>query len=1569
MDERRVPLFWLLNGMHNKMTTMRFSLLTMLWLCFNLVTSPSLFASTITHLSEGKIDNKSSIIVELEGTSTTINLPVKKDNVDIVPDWRISPDHSFQYFHIEKYGIGEYEISLKKTERKSGLDEYETVSIYETSPSIRLIGNGPFVNASGDRAIPVETINATAASLSIYKVNNIPELFSEYFYTNKLHSWRANRLRKNFAHQTDITFKLPPSRPNASQLANLTLPSELENGWYIITIKPSNSFEDPDIVQVLLSDIGLQAKLFEQSASIQAMDLRTGEPLAKGKVSIISEKGIRFTSSLSNGFAQFEYKERADTDIIVVEQPGRMAVLPMKEVPLDLSDFTITGNQQKELGAFVFSNRDLLKPAETLSTNIVLRKANGHLSDEKNLFVEVIKPDGSIALSQTLDEVVSGFFTFEFSIPKTAKLGKWAITVKTNPSSNENLGQFFFNVAEFTPERMDLDIELPEQIVAGEVLDAKVSGRYLFGQPASENRFIASTVLRSIDHFPGKFKSYYVGKQHYISSYEVPEEIDIKLDIEGQAEIELDPIDRDVLDGPARLTVNGQLFETGGATTTRIKRLLVTNQKSVVGIRPAADNFDYFDNADFSLLLLNHNGSKAIEGKATIKLERNRGGYYWVYNENSGWDLRQDDEWRLEEFKQLPLSIKPQEISLPVEWGDYRITATSPDGQETIYSFYVGWREGEAQIPVKPDQLALSLDQKSYKNGQDINIEINSPVSGNVTLELVGDKTYQQKQVNTQGKLTTQIQIPDSLERHDLYLIATLINTEKSYTRRLIAVQPVKLYREDRKLDVEVVTPEKFEPFTTQWVTVKAKSSHSLQQPYVVLTIADKGIINLSRYKVPDIFDWFYSQKRLNADLVDLYSRQFETRPSSFITHRYGGDMDGGNNRPLDDLVESKTFNHVFAPIRLDGNGEAKIKIDVPDYNGEVQVVATVIDGEQFGHQVKDVKVVAPIVAELSVPRFFATGSKSQVMLEASNQTDETQTITLSLTAKDGVELIGATPQTVKLAPNKSAAFPVDIRVGSNIATSTFTLSVKSPVYSVTRDWRVPVRSATPYVTKQTTKHLATGDTLAIAQSQWDGLLPILRGKSTVLFSRSPQFDPLAFAQGLYRYPYGCVEQTTSKAYPWLSNEPSLQTLKQQVTAEASSKEMLIKAISRLAGAQKSSGGFGLWNKDSIEEPWLTAYVTNFLLETQNQYPEILSDKMVSRAVKRAQKHLRDSTTSTEDKAYIGYILASHGKITLSDAATYLKRLSANSSLSQAQLGATFFLLGDMKTGQRFFISSQQQFAKKWIRSPNNYYESELSSAAKLISLISAVEKIGPIDSDLEKYRIEAVEKVLQLSKKRKYFSTQEKYALMIAGFDLQKINTQPVHINKNGRDTSVSKPIDVAIGDNYSNTSGSPLYVTQSVEGFAEPQSLLSSIKVKKVARTYYDKHGNKKHTDKFKVGELIVVNVEFELEEDISRAMLIDYLPAGMVLEHPDYTAADDMLTVLKMKSSDAEMIEYRNDRFVAAGSFDSNHNYNYYYVMRAETPGDTHLPNLYIEDMYSPERFIYEQASSTDKIKIQR
>lgn len=259
-----------------------------------------------------------------------------------------------------------------------------------------------------------------------------------------------------------------------------------------------------------------------------------------------------------------------------------------------------------------------------------------------------------------------------------------------------------------------------------------------------------------------------------------------------------------------------------------------------------------------------------------------------------------------------------------------------------------------------------------------------------------------------------------------------------------------------------------------------------------------------------------------------------------------------------------------------------------------------------------------------------------------------------------------------------------------------------------------------PYVTKQTTKVIAPGQSLAITQRQWAGILPIVQGESTVSFSYTPKVDPLSFAQGLYRYPYGCVEQTTSKAYPWLLNEQSLEPLKNKVVGEMSDKDMLIAAVARLENAQKSNGGFGLWGSHSSEEPWLTGYVANFLLQVQKQYPEIVAEKTVNRTVSRAKQHLRNSDAIGEDKAYIGYVLALHGELTFADASTHLKSVATSDSLSQAYLGGTFYLLGDMKTGQRFIDSSIRVFGDSWGKRTGYDYDSQLSSAARLsLSLLT----------------------------------------------------------------------------------------------------------------------------------------------------------------------------------------------------------------------------------------------------------
>lgn len=939
-----------------------------------------------------------------------------------------------------------------------------------------------------------------------------------------------------------------------------------------------------------------------------------------------------------------------------------------------------------------------------------------------------------------------------------------------------------------------------------------------------------------------------------------------------------------------------------------------------------------------------------------------------MYHDSSGWDLRRDDNWRLEEFKQFDMADKPQELVIPVEWGDYRIIATSPDGQKTVYSFDVGWKEGEAQIPVKPDQLSMRLDKPSYLNGETVNVELASPFAGTVLLELVGDKQYLHTQIETTGKVTAQLEIPKNIDRHDLYLIATQVGVENSYARRLLAVAPIKLNRDNRKLNVDVDVAETLEPLKSSVITVNATGTEGMENPYVLLTIADKGIVNLSRYQVPDVFAWFYDQKRLNVDIIDLYSRQFESRPSSFIAHRYGGDADVAD-APIDDLVETKTFNKVFAPVKLDKDGKAQISVEVPDYNGEVQVVATVFDGKNFGQHSTDVQVKAPIVAELSVPRFFANNSVSQVMLEASNQTDKEQQVILSLSAFGGIKLDGDTSHNLRLEPNESVALPISVNVGTSIGMSDLILSVESDVYNVTREWRVPVRSASPYVTKQHTVVLERGGVMDVTEGYWDGLLPLFQGGATVSFSRTPLIDPLTFVQGLFRYPYGCVEQTTSKAFPWLLQGDKLSDIKASAAGEKTEQELLMMAISRLESAQKSSGGFGLWSQSSKEEVWLSAYVADFLLKVQKRYPEIVSDKMLERLVDRLKHHIRQNSTEDDDKVFAGYVLVSHGLLSFSDASLKLKDLDTKQTRSNAQLGAVFYLLGDKPTAEKYFIRSRKLLRRKLPAGQGNYYDSQLSSAAKIISIVSELERIGPISDELDLLRIKAAEFALELVAKRQYFSTQEKYALAKAGLHLSELNEAGAVVGFNGNDTVADKPFELVVGDHFENTSEGTLYAITSMQGYADPSTLTSSIEFSHLKRSYFDKTGKEKLDGQFNVGDIVIAKVDFTLKRTIERGMMVDYLPSGMVLENPEHTAAADILSALDMKSKKADMIEYRDDRFVVADSFKKNVDYTYFYVMRAVTSGETQVPNLYIEDMYAPEDFVFESVGAVQNINIGR
>ena len=102
----------------------------------------------------------------------------------------------------------------------------------------------------------------------------------------------------------------------------------------------------------------------------------------------------------------------------------------------------------------------------------------------------------------------------------------------------------------------------------------------------------------------------------------------------------------------------------------------------------------------------------------------------------------------------------------------------------------------------------------------------------------------------------------------------------------------------------------------------------------------------------------------------------------------------------------------------------------------------------------------------------------------------------------------------------------------------------------------------------------------------------------SVAVSNQPPMNVKSLVKGLFDYPYGCLEQTTSAAYPHLMlDEASAKAMGLTFPAAAERQRFVEGAIARLAGMQKQGGGFGLWNSQSEHEFWLSAYVTGFLRE------------------------------------------------------------------------------------------------------------------------------------------------------------------------------------------------------------------------------------------------------------------------------------------------------------------------------------------------------------------------------------
>jgi alpha-2-macroglobulin len=185
------------------------------------------------------------------------------------------------------------------------------------------------------------------------------------------------------------------------------------------------------------------------------------------------------------------------------------------------------------------------------------------------------------------------------------------------------------------------------------------------------------------------------------------------------------------------------------------------------------------------------------------------------------------------------------------------------------------------------------------------------------------------------------------------------------------------------------------------------------EEARLVVAAVDVGILNLTNYKAPAPDDYYLGQRRLGADVRDLYGQLIDGMQATRGQIRSGGDAAGAELQGSPPTQPPVTLYSGI--VRVGADGRAEVAFDIPEFAGTVRVMAVAWSRDKLGRASGDVTVRDPVVLTATLPRFILSGDRSTMQLELDNVEGPAGDYRVSVQADGPVRLGAAAPVTLRL--------------------------------------------------------------------------------------------------------------------------------------------------------------------------------------------------------------------------------------------------------------------------------------------------------------------------------------------------------------------------------------------------------------------------------------------------------------------------------------------------------------------------------------------------------------------------
>ncbi|HDN9019642.1 TPA: alpha-2-macroglobulin family protein [Aeromonas salmonicida] len=1517
-------------------------------------------------------------------------LSVSEGGKQLQGEWVLAEDGRTLYFP-QVAPDKRYKVTLK-----AGLGPEAQSWTLKTRPleaGASFAASGMVLPLRQELRLPISAVNVDEVNIDFFRVDAeyLPRFLAEYRPGAGMGNWELEQItsRAKRVFSGRYALELDPNR-RETRLINVKEPQLAEAGVYFAVMSPLGNYDwRKETTYFAVSDMGLSARRYRDQLEVFVSALSSADPLKEVQLSLLDEKGNRLQVQQTDLRGHRRFDQVQGARLLLAEQGKHLAVLRLDGAALDLSAFELGTQPWQAQQLYLFSGRDLYRPGERLDSEILLKGQDGQLLPGMAVELEVKQPDGQLLEQKRLLPDSLGAAHYGLRLPDDAPLGRWTITLKTAAGSRF---EWPFLVEEFLPERLKLQLGKGpdgELLNPQEALTLPLQGDYLYGAPASATKAKAEVKISRASMPFTQWQEFTLGDVLLTEQARDLEPVTLTLDQQGHGAFSLvDQLASVGTLGPLEVAYRVSLSEPGGRAVNRSRTQYgwpTGSQWPALKADFVADRVEGGKTLPFQILNLDEQG-QPVAGEVKVRLVNEFRDYYWHYADGEGWKYEFNSQPYLEQEQTLQLDGKgPTTLSLPLAAGWYRLEVENSQGHQSSLRVEIGsyaWGGGGEQA--RPDKIAITLDKRAYQAGDKAKVTLVAPRAGKGLL-LVEDgdglRWWQRIELRAEGgglaEARGEFEIPVSPEwqRHDLHISAQIaapdseskpVSQKSVQSLRSVGLVPLALDREARRLPLTLSAPDKAVPLTRLEVAVTSTPN---SQGRVVLAAVDRGVLNISDYQPLDPFEIFFGRKRFAQDLFDNYGQVIPPQDGKLARLNYGGDAPAlKKGGALESRVEIAAL--WSGEVSFDESGKAVIPLDLPNFNGELALMALAWNEQQVGQAERAVKVVAPLVAEIGWPRFGARGDETRALVQLRNMSGEDQSLSLTWTLTGGLQAGGELPGTLALKNGEEQWLTLPLTVTGASGVARLQLAASGKDFAVNREWSLPLRSPWPAQTRQRYQMLAPNQQMSFAQSELAGLDPAnLQGLLSL--SGTPPWDPAGQWQALAQYPYACLEQTLSRAWPyllttaderaaWSNNLPNVD----KPVSEADLQRALLQRLQRL---QLPGGGFGLWDGRSDEEQWLTAYAADYLL-TSKEAGDAVPEAMLSQAINRLQSYLGDSqygerwSSAPEHsrlayQAYSAFVLARVGKAPLSTLRLIWEQQAdhARSGLPLLHLSLALSAMGDEQTAAKVLTRA--------LATPrgDDYladYGSPLRDGALELALLRQ-HKLA------EDRWPELSAKVADTLAHRQWLSTQERLALLRLA-QVDPAADWQARVASISGDQAVAGKNSVQIGapealaaTGVTNEGKGSLYVQRTLVGYPE-QAPVRISQGMSVTRSWFNADGKQLDPAKVKVGDLVVVRLNVSSEQTVPDALLVEMLPAGFELENPALGTSIKLeeLSIEGKPAWQSEWSDYlkhqefRDDRYTAALDLSEGGNQQLVYLMRAVTPGRYQVPPTQVEDMYRPE-----------------